>query len=375
MQTVIKKVTSISEIEETWCALQGTTNCGPFISWMWICPWLENMEANGQSVFLVEVRDDENVVGLGLLYIATLKRRVVFERDVVFLNEFPVEDYNMVIEYNGLLVKKEFLDEAWRSFLSEMKALPHWDELHLNAISPLAAPSIRRALQFHSQNLDCLLHSSQNVFFACLKNIGAWKEAQSLLLSKNKRAQVNRSMRSYRAKYGDELRCEVAKNTTEALHFFEELEKLHTMYWQGRNETGAFANRQWVDFNRVIIQRSMSSNNVHLYRISVGEHVIGYLYNLVWEDTTYNIQSGFNYEKDNRLKPGFVSHWLAMEDSFNRSITQYNFLAGSTHYKKSLSNHSEKIEYFVIRKKADRIKFLLEDTLVGVVRTLRRLRR
>ncbi len=220
MQTVIKKVTSISEIEEAWCALQGTTNCGPFISWMWICPWLENMEANGQSVFLVKVRDGENVVGLGLLYIAKLKRRVVFERNVVFLNEFPVKDYNMVIEYNGLLVKKDFLDKAWQSFLSELHEFSHWDELHLNAISPIAAPSARRALQLHSNNFICLLNSSEEVFFACLNNIEAWKEAQNLLLSKNKRAQVNRSMRGYRAKYGGELRCEVAKNTTEALNFF-----------------------------------------------------------------------------------------------------------------------------------------------------------
>ena len=375
MQTIIKKVTSISEIEEALCALQGTTNCDPFISWMWIGPWLENMQAKGQPVFLVEVRDGENVVGLGLLYIAKLKRRVVFERNVVFLNEFPVKDYNMVIEYNGLLVKKDFLDKAWQSFLSELHEFSHWDELHLNAISPIAAPSVRRALQLHSNNFICLLNSSEEVFFACLNNIEAWKEAQNLLLSKNKRAQVNRAMRGYRAKYGGELRCEIAKNITEALSFFEELEKLHTMYWQGRNEMGAFANRQWVYFNRALIMKNTSANNVHLYRISVGEHVIGYLYNLAWEDTSYNIQSGFNYEKDNRLKPGFVSHWLAMEDSFNRSIKQYNFLAGSTHYKKSLSNHSEKIEYFVIRKKADRFKFLLEDTLIGVVRTLRRLRR
>lgn len=375
LETIIKKVVSTDEVEEKWRSLQSVSSEGPFTSWTWIGPWLENMIAKGKPVFLVEVCCEKYLNGLGILHITTFKRRRFFQRNIAFLNELPIENNNMVIEYNGLLVKKGFEKEVWSSFLSEVSTLPDWDELHLNAIAPHFADCIKHFLGSTEKGLYCQQHSYDEVYFADFANTQEWPDVPSLLLSKNKRAQIKRSLHGFQSKYGGHVQCELARTVCEALTYFQELENLHTAYWNSKNDDGAFANREWVEFNRSIIKQSISSGNVLLYRISAGSHTIGYLYNLGWRDTVYNIQSGFNYEVDNKLKSGFVSHWLAMQHGFACKFKKYNFLAGTTHYKKSLSNSSERIESFVVRKKGNSLQFLFEDMLVHSIRWVRKLTR
>ena len=50
-----------------------------------------------------------------------------------------------------------------------------------------------------------------------------------------------------------------------------------------------------------------------MLRITAGGRIIGYLYNFVHAGHVYNYQSGFAYEDDPVVKPGFVSHYLAIE--------------------------------------------------------------
>jgi CelD/BcsL family acetyltransferase involved in cellulose biosynthesis len=49
-------------------------------------------------------------------------------------------------------------------------------------------------------------------------------------------------------------------------------------------------------------------------------------------------QSGFMYSNDNRLKPGLVTHTEAIKYYLGRGLDEYDFLAGDSQYKQSLSN-------------------------------------
>jgi CelD/BcsL family acetyltransferase involved in cellulose biosynthesis len=362
-------------LKADWQFLEQQAEHSPFISWGWIEAWLEEVVLNNFEALLIKITENNELVALGMLHYGLETRRKLFRRTILFLNEMPLADNNMVIEYNGLLVKKGYEERAWEIFIQKLLDLQKWDEVHLNALSAQVTAKVKLVLGRLSNSYTHNQVAVHDVFLANFSQYQNWLDVEKKLLSKNKRAQISRSIRAFESKYGGVIVCKSATNAKQALRYFSSLEKLHTIYWAGKGKEGAFGNKKWVAFNKKIIEKNIENGVVQLYCISVAEHVIGYLYNFCWKGVVYNIQSGFCYEDDNKLKPGYVSHWLVMAEYFKRDALEYNFLAGSTHYKKSLSNKVEQMESFVLRKRSDKLTFLLEDTLVSVVRLLRKIAR
>lgn len=360
-------------LKADWQFLEHQAECSPFISWAWIEPWLEEVALNNFEALLIKITENNKLVSLGLLHYGLETRRKLFRRTILFLNEMPLADNNMVIEYNGLLVKKGYEERAWEIFIQKLLELPKWDEVHLNALSAPVTAQVKTVLDRFSNSYTHNQAAVHEIFLADFSQYQNWFDVEKKLLSKNKRAQINRSIRAFESKYSGVIVCKSATNAEQALRYFSSLEKSHTTYWAGKGKEGAFGNKKWVAFNKKIIEKNIENGVVQLYCISVADHVIGYLYNFCWKGVVYNIQSGFCYEDDNKLKPGYVSHWLVMAEYFKRDALEYNFLAGSTHYKKSLSNREEHMESLVVRKCSDKRKFLLEDTLVSIVRLLRKI--
>lgn len=362
-------------LKADWQFLEHQAECSPFISWGWIESWLEEVALRNFEALLIKITENNKLVALGLLHYGLETRRKFFRRTILFLNEMPLADNNMVIEYNGLLVRKGYEERAWEAFIQKLLELPKWEEVHLNALSAPVAAQVKTVLDRFSHSFTYNQAAVHDIYLADFSQYQNWIDVEKKLLSKNKRAQINRSIRAFESKYNGVMVCQLATNEEQALRYFSSLEKSHTTYWVGKGKEGAFSNKKWVAFNKNIIEKNIENGVVQLYCISVAEHVIGYLYNFCWKGVVYNIQSGFCYEDDNKLKPGYVSHWLVMAECFKRDALEYNFLAGSTHYKKSLSNREEHMESLVLRKWSDKRRFLLEDTLVSIVRLLRKITR
>ena len=77
---------------------------------------------------------------------------------------------------------------------------------------------------------------------------------------------------------------------------------------------------------------------------------IGCLYNFVHRGRVYAYQSGFHASRDNRLKPGLVSHFKAIELNYRLGNRTYDFLAGDARYKRSLSNASNQLLWLVAQR-------------------------
>ena len=369
----ISGLQSAQTLKADWQFLEEQAEGSPFISWHWIEPWLEQIAFHNFESYLVKITENKQVVGLGLLHYGLVTRRKFFRRTILFLNEMPLSDNNMVIEYNGLLVKLGYEEQAWNAFCKKLIDLPKWDEVQLNGLSTRVAEQAESALGKVADLYTYEKTAAHEVYLADFTQQQSWVDAEQALLSKNKRTQIKRSIRAYESKYGGNIICTAATNKKQALDYFSNLESLHNTYWASKGLQGAFANKKWVAFNKNIIENNIGTGTVQLYCISVGEHVIGYLYNFLWKGVVYNIQSGLCYENDNKLKPGYVSHWLVMAEYFKYGARQYNFLAGTTHYKKSLSNQQELLECLLLRRSIDKRKFLLEDMLVNMVRFVRKL--
>ena len=356
---------ALGDIGICWAELAIESPGNPFLSDAWLMPWFERIAVGHQPV-LVRIVDGHGLVAFGVLHRAEIRRRGLFKRTQLYLNEYPLGDHHMVIEYNGLVCRRGCHAAAWTALMQWLvKAYPQWDECCFNAIEPDQTPAIAHAAA--AAGLVCLIEKCQRAPYGdlCERH---WHDVERMNLSSNRRRQIRRAMTLYREQYGEvSLRPIVARE--EFADFWRSMAECHASLWEARGCRGAFANPVWLDFNRALCLAGLADGTAQLLRITAGAMPIGYLYNLVAGAQVFNIQSAFRYESDNRLKPGFVCHYLAMQFCHGAGLQKYHYLGGGEDYKASLSAREDWLTWLVVRKRPGR--FLVEDFVVAVVRVLR----
>jgi CelD/BcsL family acetyltransferase involved in cellulose biosynthesis len=153
-------------------------------------------------------------------------------------------------------------------------------------------------------------------------------------LSANARQQLRRNLRA--AQRLGELRCEAADSVATALDWFDALKALHVASWEERGRPHSFRYPFAEAFHKALIARGVPEGSVVMLRISAGTILLGYLYNFRRAGTAYAYQSGFDYRHE-ELRPGYISHVLAMAMSAGEGANRYDFMAGDNQLKRSLA--------------------------------------
>ena len=353
------------DIEQEWRTLQERTDCSYFQSWGWIGVWLKQIAADFRPL-IVKVWYRGSLVGLGIFVRGNIRRRLFITSNALFLNEYPVDGRNMVIEYNGLLAerghRKAVYAEALHHLFSTDAAL---DEVFLGAIDSRAVslqdplyPEWRQA-QIRQQLLE-----ESSTWAVDLESIDAGEGSYLGTLSRNRRAQIRRAFRLYEA--SGRLQLEHATGLDMALEYFSELKKMHTLRWQKAGRRGAFANPIWENFHRTLVESRFDSGEIQLLRVRNDKTVIGYLYNLVWRKHVYVLQTGFSAERDHGLMPGYVVHAMAIAYNKKLGMARYDLMHGDELYKKIICNQSNKLAWVVLQRQ--RTRFRLENMVLALKR-------
>ena len=124
------------------------------------------------------------------------------------------------------------------------------------------------------------------------------------------------------------------------------------------------------DFHRTLIRDRFAAGEIQLLRVAAGGAPIGYLYNFVHDGHVYAYQSGFRYDDDPKLKPGLVTHAMAIEHNLRAGARVYDFMAGEGQHKASLGTGSSELFWLVLQR--DRLRFRVEDGLRKVKQRMRR---
>ncbi len=334
-----------------WRDLEDRADITFYLTWHWIGTWVE--EAGLQPHLLV-ARDGGRLVGLGL-FVAGLQRRHrgLLRSRTLFLHETgdPEIDINC-IEYNGFLVDRAYGERLERQMLDVALStpdLPAWDELRLGGVLE-RYPAMASGIKAH-------LVSSRATAQVDLEAVRASGKGYLDSLSSNTRYQTRRAMKLY-ARRGP-LVLETARSVEEALGFLDGLKALHQRYWLARGSRGAFGYPFLERFHRRMIARAFPAGEVELLRITAGEAPIGYLYNFIHKGWVGTYLSGFAYEEDAKLKPGYVSFALCVEHHLQRDSRVVDFLAGELRYKTSLGTPTHIMVNVDLQK--PRLKLKLED--------------
>ncbi len=339
-------------LEDDWLALESLGSASVFRSWTWISCWLSTLPDDIKPL-LVRVTLQGRLVGLGFVCNAKLSRK--FGKVGAFLlNETGNTNLDcLTVEHNGFLCDPAHEDDVILQVGRALEDRKDWDEWVVSGIDYISAEKFEEL----AARMGWVVYESVNkprhfLDLAKVKPLSGNLE----WLSVNTRSQVRRAIKEYRNR--GEIKFELARSVDEALAFFERLKYFHQCYWQSRAKPGAFEPQFFEIFHRRFIEQGWSRNRVQLARVSSGEHEIGYLYNLVHQQTIYAYQSGFNYEKDAKVKPGLVSHVMAIERAISDGFDCYDLLAGDGQYKRSLATDSEMMRW--IRLRRPRFAFRLE---------------
>jgi GNAT acetyltransferase-like protein len=341
-----------STIGRRWEILFERSQASFFLSREWVETWLEIFGEQLEPEILVFALAGETV-GACLLVHRIFWRKCVPMRRVYLNCAGEAETDGTCIEYNRLMCvpgHEPSVSAALRQYLGK----DTWDEFILAGTE---AQDGTQRLRDGAFRVEVSQRPTWYVDLAALRRRGLGYEAT---LSSNVRKQVRRCIRLYQEISGP-VSIQSPVDQADAFVFFEDLVKLHQKSWGARGKPGIFASNNFRKFHHRLIERSFHKGRVHLLRLKAGVQTIGLLYLFLYAGRIYVYQSGFAYRQgDNRAKPGFVAHFLAINHYLTArpDVLEYDFLAGDSHYKRSLAKSQRTIEWTLVQRPTVRVRAL-----------------
>ncbi len=339
---------------------EANPQASPFLSPTWLAQWLKIHEAQLTPTRLLISRVGGDPVAALVLVPGVHRRLGVPFRQLSLNTDGEPPGDSVVVENNAVLALPEYLQLATQTLATVVEK----SETHEFIASGIGKEQLDLlCAAFPSWNADVVSRPASLVDLAAVR---AADGDLLPLLSANTRAQLRRSLRKFERE--GPLRVYVAANGEQAVSFLEELIALHEERWRVRGQKGAFATSSRRLFHIGFVRRAHPVGHAHLLRVCVGERTIGVLYFLSGHGRLNFYQSGFCATQDPHLKPGLVSHYLAIRHFAHSGWGEYDFLASlpdEGRYKRSLATSERSLYWLTLSRPA------LRNTLVQLVRRLR----
>lgn len=322
-------------LSQAWRRLELAVPCSVFQSWAWVGTWMQCLPIDTERI-VTKVESDGRIVGLGVF------AQPRHTPDMLVLHQAGEADMDSVfVEHNGLLVEPSLAESVYRSVfgvLFEARGVrrirvdgTHHTDAIVRAANRLGLKVGERARKV-APFAELISHGSTSAYLA--------------RLSRNSRHQIGRSLRLYSARGA--VRFSEAQNIREAHAMFGRLSSMHQASWTARGHPGMFSYPFFSEFHSRLVGRAFNAGLLQLGMVEAGNCDVGYLYNLRHRGVVYAYQSAFRFEPDNRLKPGLVSHLLAMSEAGSRCYQRYDFLAGDSQYKRVFARASTRLDWLVL---------------------------
>jgi len=329
---------SARKIELLWRDLESRAAPSFFLSWAWIGTWLDVTQLEPAVIM---ARSGGSLVGLALVN-GSRRRRLGLSWPALSLNEAgSAEQDCIMIEDNGFLAERGIEATVTVACLDHLAAsAPDWRELRLSGVPAAVLEDAERL------GLPLRIEAKRPSHFIDVEASSG--DGSLASLSANARQQINRSLRLYRER--GEVMLRRSATIDEALTRFAELELLHQQRWAGKGKPGAFDRPFFRRFHQALLAHGFAAGAVDVLRVTAGPRTIGLLHTFFHGGDAYAYQNGFVFESDGRLKPGLVSHLLAVDHCRRAGLRRYCLLAGDSRYKRTLATGSYDLYWLSIRR-------------------------
>lgn len=334
-------VRDYAQIERVWKPLSEISHCSYFLSWGWVQNWLQTLPKAIPIKLAVLFNGD--TARCAFFLGSTPAKRGQSSAKIYYLNRTGNENYDRV--YVG---QNAVLQAAPHTCTLQqiVDCLPGaWEEMQFEAIAPSGSLAHNLGTPY-----EAIVSSRQPSPYVDLNAVRTDPGGHLALLQPNVRGQVKRAIRLYESR--GELRSEVAKSLSRAMEIYEELIALHREWWRKRQQRGSFDFDYFRLFHRRLIENRFSAGEIQLVRVRCGDITVGCLYNFVFRGTVYFYESGFAFEEDNRMKPGYICHVEAIRHFTRAGYSKYDFLPGVEGYKQRLATHQDQVVWARVRMSA-----------------------
>lgn len=324
---------------DAWKAIESDADHDFFLGHVWIGAWQQVAKPVGDCYLATS---DGAPVGAAIISNPPGNLRSALRAEYRMHETGIAGVDGLYIEYNGILARPEFARECLTSIVDALRRKP---KNPLQRLAPTflivsaASPGFTRLMQ--KTFPDVRIFRKEKSPFVALDRLRTEKRPHLSALSANARSQLKHARRDIEAI--GELALQRAATVPQALTFFGELKPLHIARWNLLGKPSAFDNPVFEPFVAALIESGVPTGAVDVLRATAGGKPFGYLVNFRHQGACLNYTSGFAYDEFADLKPGLVSHLLAIEDADRNGSTSYNFLAGAARYKTSLSTDSEEL--------------------------------
>lgn len=344
--------TDFNVVENIWLTLQNKCHHSYFISWGWISTWINSLPTDLDIQLIVGYIKNKPVMAF---FIGRSKRNShkFLPTKAISLNSTANRYYDeLTIEYNSIVFDPAYPLNT-EKLLASLNSMS-WDEFRIPAASANFVSNFD-LVDDTNHSLYIIVDSVTNSFFVELQKIRDAGMNYLQLLSANKRSQIRRSIKQYEME--GTIKINEAKDSEEALIMLDSLASLHQLEWTKRGKPGSFSNEYFYQFHKDLIQNQFNRNEIQLLHIFNDKMTLGYLYNFIYGNNVLFYQSGFNYSIENTYRPGLVSHYFAIMHNAKKNFTNYDFLAGDSAYKNSLSTDSTPMYWIRYIKNRNRFNF------------------
>lgn len=327
---------------DEWRRLYAMAEPNFFLSPPWIETWLGVMPQD-VKVGVVRVFDDlRGIFGMAIVGAPPRKSFAAFAE--ARLHETGAEAIDRIyVEYNDVLLARDAPPDSRAEVVAAIVgAFPEADEFVFRNVRPAMVAAIETLAAAERFELRILL--AQPTFQI---NLDTGEGALIDRFSSSLRSKIRRSIRRYEER--GPLTLERAAPGPERTIAWTELMRLHEQTWSRRGLAGVFRNSEFMTFHGTLLERYPAA--VDLVRLIVAGETVGVLYNFIADGRVYNYQSGFRYESDNQLVPGFVCHALAAERYRADGFRIYDMMGGDAEYKRRLGEEGETLRTVVLTRR------------------------
>ncbi|OFX00337.1 MAG: hypothetical protein A3E78_02895 [Alphaproteobacteria bacterium RIFCSPHIGHO2_12_FULL_63_12] len=333
---------------DDWRRLYALSDARFFLSPAWMEALFDSAPA-GKKFAVVRVFDD--LRGLYAMAIASAPAPQPFPMmRSARLQETGVDAIDRVyIEYNDILVARAAPDGAREAAIGALiDGMTNADEIIFRNATPQLAESVARAAGARNCAVDII--NRQPTFALDLTR--AADASVMTNFSPSLRSKIRRSIK----RYEERGPVAVSRPTSAADRAiaWTELMRLHAQTWSGRGKRGAFSAHAFSLFHERLTGNN--PDNVDFVRLTVGDETIGVLYNFIERGRVYNYQSGFKYESDNQLTPGFVCHTLGADLYRAAGFSVYDMMGGDADYKRRLGDEGETLATIAVTRRNLRMR-------------------
>ena len=262
---------------------------------------------------------------------------------------------SVCIEYNSLLVRDEDRIDFTRQLVGWIDSQSDCDQAYFDGfashdIAPLLA-----------DNPKAVVLRKPSPYF----DLRAAREANVEpieLLGAPTRANLRRSLRKLGQPTGEWAAS--AERAEEMLHRMIER---HQARWNALGEPGSYASRRFREFHFDLVHRLVPIGAMGMYRVTSPAGILGCAQIFIDDNRALLYQSGWSPQPGN-VSPGLVVDYLCLAECQRRGLDQFDFMAGTSDYKRHLSTHAAELAWVTWRR--PRLKFALLDNLRWIKRTL-----